>query len=327
MKPCPNCQTLHEPNELSCRTCGKSAISDTAPSKSELQESYRTSMERGRDLLLQANWDEAVAALRDAVKLSRMLEHAEPREIAARKMLGQALEKQGKIPEAADQYRIIAQITSDEILREVWLKKSQDLVASSNLSFDLLFKKEDFRPLLEEEVRYVPLYCCGCKRLLAEAEVYGFRRGFSETVQCWCGIHDRPLAKADANHQRSLEEIRHRRGLRSRAIEVASRQLVGGRNRNTACLLAVFGGFVGAHKFYLGDRVLGWIYVIWCWTLVPLLLSLYEAVVLWHMSAVSFNMTYNLDLVLMDILPEDNDKEAKLDVFSLAELESQQELI
>ncbi len=303
-------------------------MADTAPSKIELEESYKICMQRGKAALHASDLEEAVTSLREAVKRSRILDDAESREIEARKLLGQALEKQSKIPEAADQYRIISQITSDEILSEVWLKKSQDLVASSNLSFDRLFRREDFRPLLEEEVRYVPLYCSGCKRLLAEAEVFGFRRGFSDTVQCWCGIYDRPMAKADATHARSLEEAHILRGQRSRAIEAAGRELPEGKNRVTACILAVTLGIVGSHKFYLGDRVLGWIYLTWSWTLVPFLLSMYEAFVLWHMSQVSFNMTYNLDLVLRDILPEDTDRQAKLDVFSLGLAESgQQEVI
>lgn len=338
MTACQNCQTPIEPKELSCRLCGKPApiepetatFADLVPSKNDLEESYRSSLQRGKNALTATDFDDAATSLREAVKRSRMLDDAETKEIEARKLLGQALENQSKIPEAADQYRIISQITSDEILREVWLKKSQDLVASSNLSFDRLFRHEDFRSLLEEEVRYVPLYCSGCKRLLAEAEVFGFRRGFSETVQCWCGYHDRPMAKADAQHSKSLEEAGLRRGQRSRAIEAANKELPGGHNRMVACILALTLGWAGAHKFYLGDRVLGWIYVIWCWTLVPSLLSIYEAVVLWHMSLVTFNMTYNLDLVLKDIQPEDedtDDKQAKLDVFSLAEAEAQQEVI
>lgn len=304
------------------------AVSNMAPSKNELEEAFKAWLERGRSSLEAGDYEDASSSLREAVKRSRILDEAELREMDARKLLGQALEGQGKAAEAADQYRIISQITSDEILREVWLKKSQDLVASSNLTFDRLFRREDFRALLEDEVRFVPLYCGGCKRLMSEAEVYTFRRGFAETVQCWCGIVDRPVAKVDHHHHRSLEEARGR-GQRSRAIEVANREFPGGKKRDTACLLALTLGFVGAHKFYLGDRVLGWIYVLWCWTLIPLLLALYEAAVMWHMTNISFNMTYNLDLVLKEISPNDSEPQSRLDVFSLGsgESEPRQEVI
>mgnify|MGYP003384600418 CR=1 FL=1 len=332
MKSCRHCQTPIEPLELSCRVCGHDyvsplPVSDRAPSKHEMAAAYESCLERGRTALSAGDFEEAVNLLREAVKRSRQIEDAEVKEIEARKLLGQSFERLDKISEAADQYRIISQLTADEILREVWLKKYQDLIASSTLAFDQLFRREDFRDLIEDEGRFVPLYCSGCKRLLAEAEVYAFRRGFSETTLCWCGVHERPLAKADATHERSLAEGRGGRGQRSRAIEVASRDLPGGKTRETACILALTLGFVGAQKFYLGDRVLGWNYVFWSLTLIPYLLSIYEAVVLSHMSLVSFNMTYNLDLVLQEISPEDSEKPSRLDVFSLEAAEAQQEVI
>lgn len=334
MQICPNCSFFIDKASANCPACGKSLAAlkaklprdshalDAAPSKTELREAFNAWLERGRGALMAGEYETASAALREAVKRSRILDEAELHEVEARKLLGQAYEGQGKSAEAADQYRIISQTTSDDIMREVWLKKSQDLVASSNLTFDLLFRKEDFRTLIEDEVRFVPLYCSGCKRLLSEAEVYGFRKGFSEKVRCWCGEIERPLAKVDHHHHRSLAEGRGQ-SQRSRAIEVAGRELKGAKKRDTACLLALTLGFVGVHKFYLGDRVLGWIYVLWCWTLIPFLLSMYEAVVLWHMSMVSFNMTYNLDAVLKEILPNDTEPQSRLDVFSLGANEAE----
>ncbi|MBX9686608.1 MAG: NINE protein [Candidatus Obscuribacterales bacterium] len=334
MKSCAACKSELEDYVLYCPNCGKAGldsdapiISDIAPSKEELSESYRTWMERGQQCLESRNYEEACNALREAVKRSRVLEQAQTKEIEARKALADALEKLGKTPEAADQYRIMAQECSDSALAEHWLKKSQDLLASSTLAFDELFKKEAFRRLLDEEIRYVPLYCSGCKRLLAEAEVYGFRRGRGENVRCWCGIEDRPLAKEGQLHQTALSQGQVlSSSQRARAIQVAGKELADGKRRSTACMLALFGGWCGAHKFYLGESVAGWIYLFWFWTLVPFFLSIYEALILSQMNIVTFNMTYNLDQVLALTLPEDTSIQSnKMELFSLETAEEEQE--
>ena len=41
-------------------------------------------------------------------------------------------------------------------------------------------------------------------------------------------------------------------------------------------LLALFLGGVGAHKFYMGQPVMGVLYILFCWTFIPLLVSLVE---------------------------------------------------
>lgn len=326
MKFCPQCNNELEDFELSCHGCGQSLshnkaplVTDIAPSREELSESYRSWLNRGQECLNSNNMEEACNALREAIKRSRVLDEPHKREIEARKLLAEALEKLGKDPEAADQYRIMAQEEDNDLLKEHWLKKSQDLLASSSsLEFDKLFKKEEFRDLLEEEVRYVPLYCSGCKRLLSEAEVYGFRRGLGEQVRCWCGIESRPVVKEDRRHMQAyLAGQTISNGQRAQAIQIAGRELEGAKRRSTAALLALLTGWCGGHKFYLGETMSGWIYLFWCWTLVPLLLSLYEAMLLSQMSLVSFNMTYNLTAILAEIFPEENNIQAKVDVFSL----------
>lgn len=325
MKSCPECQAELETFEIACHKCGQVIssqgaihISDIAPSKDELSESYQSWMRRSRECIEANSLEEASNALREAIKRSRVLEDPLEKEIEARKMLAEVLEKLGKAPEAADQYRIIAQETSSTALREHWLKKSQDLLASSSLAFDELFKREEFRLLLDEEVRYVPLYCKGCKRLLAEAEVYGFRRGLSPVVRCWCGTEERPLAKEDARHAAAVSAgLSMSSTQRARAIQIAGTDLEAGKKKSSAFLIALLLGWCGGHKFYLGESMSGWIYFFWFWTLVPLLLSLYEALTLAQMSLVSFNMTYNLDVILAIIIPDETVTEAKIDVFSL----------
>ncbi len=44
----------------------------------------------------------------------------------------------------------------------------------------------------------------------------------------------------------------------------------------TAALLAIFLGFLGAHKFYVGKKVLGIIYLLFSWTMIPSVLGVIE---------------------------------------------------
>lgn len=327
MNTCPKCTTLLEPWEISCHSCGVAILSevpphigDVAPAREELEEAYRSWLSQGKSALSAGDYEEACNCLREAIKRSRPLDDASRKEIAARQALAEGLERLNKIQEAADQYRIIAQEQPSEDLKELWLKKSQDLVASaSSLPYDLLFQREEFRPLLEDEARIVPLYCLGCKRLLAEAEVYGFRRHISPMVRCWCGVEGPPLAKQDAKHSRALQEAKDKpTGQRAKAIAVASKELPGGKRKITAAMLALFTGWIGGHKFYLGETTAGFIYLFWFWTVIPLLISLYEAIVLLEMSVVTFNMTYNIEMVLALVDPPDEKTEApKTDVFSM----------
>ena len=45
-------------------------------------------------------------------------------------------------------------------------------------------------------------------------------------------------------------------------------------------LLALFLGGFGAHKFYLGQFVLGITYLVFCWTLIPFIVSFVEALLM-----------------------------------------------
>ncbi|WP_461254144.1 TM2 domain-containing protein, partial [Streptococcus uberis] len=49
-------------------------------------------------------------------------------------------------------------------------------------------------------------------------------------------------------------------------------------NKKTYILLAVFLGMFGAHEFYAKKVKSGLLYLIFCWTAVPFLLGLYDAI-------------------------------------------------
>jgi TM2 domain-containing membrane protein YozV/ribosomal protein L40E len=63
-------------------------------------------------------------------------------------------------------------------------------------------------------------------------------------------------------------------------------------NKTTAALLALFLGGLGAHKFYLGRSGMGLIYLVFCWTLIPALISLVEGIQFLSMSESEFAMKY-----------------------------------
>ncbi len=50
-------------------------------------------------------------------------------------------------------------------------------------------------------------------------------------------------------------------------------------NKIAYCLLAFFLGGIGVHKFYAGHMMLGIIYLLFCWTLIPGLIALIELII------------------------------------------------
>lgn len=52
-------------------------------------------------------------------------------------------------------------------------------------------------------------------------------------------------------------------------------------NKNIAGLLAFFLGGFGIHKFYQGKPGQGILYLLFCWTFIPAIISFFEALILW----------------------------------------------
>ncbi len=67
----------------------------------------------------------------------------------------------------------------------------------------------------------------------------------------------------------------------------------GNKSRGVAILLAAFGGYVGAHQFYLNRIGLGAVSLLFCWTFIPCFIALIDFIRLLCMSDASFNATYN----------------------------------
>ena len=64
------------------------------------------------------------------------------------------------------------------------------------------------------------------------------------------------------------------------------------KNRKLAAILAIALGGFGAHKFYLGKFLWGVIYLLFCWTGIPTIISLIEGILLLMESDASFNKKY-----------------------------------
>ena len=67
----------------------------------------------------------------------------------------------------------------------------------------------------------------------------------------------------------------------------------GEKKKTTAILLALFLGGLGIHKFYLGQAKMGIIYLLFCWTGIPMLIALVEFILLIMMKDKEFNKKFN----------------------------------
>jgi TM2 domain-containing membrane protein YozV len=65
------------------------------------------------------------------------------------------------------------------------------------------------------------------------------------------------------------------------------------KTKSAAILWCLFLGGIGAHKFYLRQTSWGVIYLLFFWTLIPVLVSFVETIMLILMSESEFNRRYN----------------------------------
>jgi TM2 domain-containing membrane protein YozV len=65
------------------------------------------------------------------------------------------------------------------------------------------------------------------------------------------------------------------------------------KDKTVAILLAFFLGAFGGHKFYLGQITMGIVYLIFCWTLIPSIVSFVEFILLIIMKPEEFDAKYN----------------------------------
>lgn len=64
------------------------------------------------------------------------------------------------------------------------------------------------------------------------------------------------------------------------------------KSKGAAVLLALFLGGFGIHKFYLNQIFLGIVYLLFCWTFIPAIISFFEAIILLFMNETEFNKRF-----------------------------------
>lgn len=67
------------------------------------------------------------------------------------------------------------------------------------------------------------------------------------------------------------------------------------KDKGIATILALFLGGLGVHQFYLGNSKRGILYLLFCWTFIPLILSIFDFLSLLFQSNAEFYRRYNDD--------------------------------
>ncbi|GBD57374.1 TM2 domain-containing protein [Gluconobacter wancherniae] len=70
------------------------------------------------------------------------------------------------------------------------------------------------------------------------------------------------------------------------------------KKKSIATLLAMFLGTFGGHRFYLGSPILGLLYILFCWTGIPTIVSFIEMIILICMTDEEFDIKYNTEFML-----------------------------
>jgi len=319
---CPVCSTNLEFWQIECHDCGQFISSNAIPiveavpiEEDDLEKALGTWMKRGRKAFKLKSFDEAHACYGEALKRVKGVAGLETSEIKARQGLADAYEKLGQKEEAIEHLIAVEVLLEDEKTREK-VRKRIDRLNRGEMEVE---PERRFVPCQKEERQNAKLHCPSCFRLLSEAEVYPFRQGKTSLSRCACGHEGSPMVMVgkELDVEGLLESGMRSNPRKDRLIEAAQKPVQGGRTRSTAFWLALLLGVFGAHKFYLGEKARGYAYLALCWTLIPWLVAVYEALLIAQMSRVSFNLVYNIEGVLSrmpdsDSLPPDQDDAAVL---------------
>ena len=90
---------------------------------------------------------------------------------------------------------------------------------------------------------------------------------------------------------RARAEICPKCGVRQ-ALPPTTSGALEGRNRIGAALFAIILGGLGVHKFYLGQTGMGVLYLIFCWTFIPMIVGFIEGIIYLTMTDEAFNAKY-----------------------------------
>lgn len=80
------------------------------------------------------------------------------------------------------------------------------------------------------------------------------------------------------------------------SVNAGGLQRVANRQKSMAIVLAFFLGGIGVHKFYVGENARGILYMLFCWTFIPTLLSWVDILSWVFQPQREFDMKYNTGL-------------------------------
>lgn len=331
---CPVCGTELKPFQINCHGCGQSISSFEIPvikgdelTDPDLTQAFQKWMRRGKLAFKNGSYDEAHACFAEALKRVRGLESQRENEIKARQKLADAFLKLNKGKEAIEQLVTAEHLSDNEEQKQLFQKRIDHINKRASQSSSTV----RFRQPRETELMSATLYCASCHRLLSESEVYRFRSGKQKIARCICSFEGVPLTPDLESGITSTniepEMLGPPLGIKkAQLIEAAAQPVEGGRERRTAIWLAVLLGNFGVHKFYLGEKASGFFYLAMCWSLIPWLFALYEAIHIAQMSRVSFNLVYNIEEIVRR-LPEDVEPDAAVEDFSMEVSEDPEDLV
>lgn len=95
------------------------------------------------------------------------------------------------------------------------------------------------------------------------------------------------------------------------------------KNKVIAALLALFFGWLGIHKFYLGQNFAGILYLLFCWTWIPGIIAFFDFLGLLLMSDQAFDAQYNrgfLTQTLGSVTSLESPKDKAATLFELKKL-------
>lgn len=65
------------------------------------------------------------------------------------------------------------------------------------------------------------------------------------------------------------------------------------KSKTTAGTLALFLGGLGIHQFYLGNSGKGILYLLFCWTFIPVIIAFVDAIIIFSYDDKQFEVKYN----------------------------------
>ncbi len=102
------------------------------------------------------------------------------------------------------------------------------------------------------------------------------------------------LQQAEAEREREKRKKSEERAERIEDMKVRFRR----KNKTAAAVLALFLGFAGAHRIYLGQRTKGYISAFFFWTLIPSVIGIIDFFSFIFMSQAKFDARYNPENIL-----------------------------